>query len=231
MAPVPAATLSQSLAVPICRSQYHDGAQIAVQPALIGATRARGTSRSASPHPSQLWRSTPAVEPPPSSAGCLQSDRQIHWPTRPHANAPASLHSRQPREIPVPPTNFPAATVAPRFDPCTPVRIEPLPDVRAPKGSNPIRATTSLTQGDRSKVDAWRMIQRRAAELGMRVRIGLPRLPRYRHHGLSRGRRHTGKRAADGSSRGSSHDHSMAAPATKLSWTRWNGFPSEARER
>jgi hypothetical protein len=59
---------------------------------------------------------------------------QIHWPTRPHANAPASLHSLQPRETPAPPTNSPAATVAPRFDPCTPVRIEPLPDVRAPKG-------------------------------------------------------------------------------------------------
>ena len=116
-------------------------------PAQPDTDPARGTSRSASPHPSQLWRSTPAVEPPPSSAGCLQSDRQIHWPTRPHANAPASLHSLQPREIPVPPTNSPAATVAPRFDPCTPVRIEPLPDVRAPKGSNPIRATTSLTQG------------------------------------------------------------------------------------
>ena len=82
------------------------------------------------------------------SADCLQSDRQIHWPTRPHANAPASLHSLQPRETPAPPTNSPAATVAPRSDPCTPVRIEPLPDVRAPKGSDPIRATTSLTQGN-----------------------------------------------------------------------------------
>ena len=33
------------------------------------------------------------------------------------------------------------------FDPCTPVRIEPRPDVRAHKGSRPIRATISLTQG------------------------------------------------------------------------------------
>jgi hypothetical protein len=83
-----------------------------------------------------------------ASADCAQSDRQIHWPTHPHANAPVSLHSPQPRETPAPPTNSPAARVAPRFDPCTPVHIEPLPDVRAPKGSDPIRATTSLTRGD-----------------------------------------------------------------------------------
>ncbi len=50
----------------------------ATLPAQPDTDPARGTSRSASPHPSQLWRSTPAVEPPPSSAGCLQSYRQIH---------------------------------------------------------------------------------------------------------------------------------------------------------
>ena len=48
VASAPAVTLSQSLAVPICRSQYHDGVQIAVQPTLIGTTRAFGQFRAPS---------------------------------------------------------------------------------------------------------------------------------------------------------------------------------------
>ena len=49
-----------------------------------------------------------------------------------------------------------------------------------------------------NRIDAWRMIQRRAAELGYEVKHRLPHFPRDRHHGLSGNRRHVGKRAIDG---------------------------------
>ena len=81
------------------------------------------------------------------------------------AVAVVHLEADDPRETPAPRTNCPAATVAPRSDPCTPVRIEPLPDVHAPKGSDPIRATTSLTQG----------AARRAASAESPVPVAMPR--------------------------------------------------------
>ena len=102
-------------------------------PALPDTGPVRGTRRSALPRPSQRWRSPPAIAPPPSSADCRQRDRQIRWPARRHANAPVSLRSLPPHATHAPPKNSPAVAAALLSDPCTPVRIEPLPIVRAPQ--------------------------------------------------------------------------------------------------
>jgi hypothetical protein len=64
----------------------------------------------------------------------------------PPSSAPTSPYSHLPHVTHAPPMNSPAAANAPRSDPYTPLRIEPLPDVRAPKGSDLNRATTALTQ-------------------------------------------------------------------------------------
>ena len=74
---------------------------------------------------------------------------QLRIPKRPPSSAPTSPYSHLPHATHAPPMNSPAAANEPRSDPYTPLRIEPLPDVRAPKGFNLIRATTALTQRGR----------------------------------------------------------------------------------
>jgi hypothetical protein len=65
----------------------------------------------------------------------------------PPAGAPTSPCSHQPRARQPRPPNSPAAAAAPLSCPCMPVRTGPLLAIRAPKGSDPIRAATALTQG------------------------------------------------------------------------------------
>ena len=50
--------------------------------------------------------------------------------------------------------------------------------------------TGILTAAGMTRVDAWRMIRRRARDAGSRRRRLLPHLPRHRHHRLPRQRRH-----------------------------------------
>ncbi|MGB8897821.1 MAG: hypothetical protein WCC90_00565 [Methylocella sp.] len=52
---------------------------------------------------------------------------------------------------------------------------------KTPLFRSSIGRTGRLTDRPMNRVDAWRMIQRRAAELGTRARIG----SRHGHHGLS----------------------------------------------
>jgi len=56
----------------------------------------------------------------------------------------------------------------------------------------------ALTDKPMHRVDAWRMIQRRAGELGLRAKIGCHTFPRHGHHRLSRSGRYPGKRTGDG---------------------------------
>jgi hypothetical protein len=78
-----------------------------------------------------------------------------------------------------------------------------------------------------NRVDAYRMIQRRAEELGMNVSPP-SRIPRNRHHRLSRRRRHAEKCATDGGARKPAHDEALRpAPATKSHSTKWSGSRSE----
>ena len=69
--------------------------------------------------------------------------------------------------------------------------------------------TGTLTDKPMNRVDAWRMIQRRAAELGMQGQDRLPHLPRDRHHRLSRSRRHARKRPGHGRARKPAHDQAL----------------------
>jgi integrase len=57
--------------------------------------------------------------------------------------------------------------------------------------------TGMLTEKPMNRIDAWRMIQRRAAQLGLRVKIGCHT---FRATGISlhRSRWHAGKRSGDG---------------------------------
>ena len=66
--------------------------------------------------------------------------------------------------------------------------------------------TGMLTEKSMNRIDAWRMIQRRAAELGMQGENRLPYVPRDRYHGLSRSWRDIGKRPGHGRAREPTHD-------------------------
>ena len=67
----------------------------------------------------------------------------------------------------------------------------------------------ALTDKPMHRVDAWRMIQRRAADLGARSQDRLPYLPRHGDHRLSRSRRHSGKRASHGGARKPAHNQAL----------------------
>ena len=69
--------------------------------------------------------------------------------------------------------------------------------------------TGTLTEKPMNRVDAWRMIQRRAAELGMTGQDRLPHIPRHRHHRLSRSRRHARKRPGHGGARKPAHHQAL----------------------
>ena len=80
---------------------------------------------------------------------------------------------------------------------------------KAPLFRSAAGRTGTLTDKPMNRVDAWRMIQRRAADLGMRGQDRLPHLPRDRHHRLSRSRRHAGKRAGHGRARKPAHHQAL----------------------
>jgi site-specific recombinase XerC len=69
---------------------------------------------------------------------------------------------------------------------------------KSPLFRSAIGRTGTLTSTVMNRVDVYRIMQRRAADLGMKVRVSLPYVSRRRHHRLSRSRRHTGKRPGDG---------------------------------
>ncbi len=73
-----------------------------------------------------------------------------------------------------------------------------LDEAKGPLFRSAVGRTGVLTATPMNRVDACRMIRRRAAEAGFKHQARLPRFPRDRHHRLSRGRRHARKRPGDG---------------------------------
>ena len=67
----------------------------------------------------------------------------------------------------------------------------------------------TLTDKAMHRVDAYRMIHRRAAAMGLKVADQLPHLPGDRHHRLSGRRRHARKRPAHGRARKPAHDQAL----------------------
>jgi len=61
---------------------------------------------------------------------------------------------------------------------------------KTPLFRSAIGKTGVLTDKPMNRIDAYRMVRRRTAEAGFKVKPGLPRLPRDRHHRLPRSRRH-----------------------------------------
>ena len=80
---------------------------------------------------------------------------------------------------------------------------------KAPLFRSAAGRTGTLTEKPMNRVDAWRMIQRRAADLGTCGQDRLPHVPRDRHHGLSRSWRHTGKCPGNGRAREPTHDEAL----------------------
>ena len=82
-------------------------------------------------------------------------------------------------------------------------------DGKSPLFRSAAGRTGTLTATPMNRVDAYRMIQRRAAELGLERADRLPHLPGDRHHRLPRSRRHARKRAGDGRARKPAHDQAL----------------------
>ncbi len=84
--------------------------------------------------------------------------------------------------------------------------------------------TGALTENPMNRVDALRMIQRRAADLGMRVRIGCHTFRATGHHGLSRGRRDARECAGHGRARKPTHHEALRSHRrSRLHSTRSSG--------
>ena len=102
---------------------------------------------------------------------------------------------------------------------------------RLPCSAPPIGRTGALTETPMHRIDAWRMIQRRAADAGIDVRHGCHTFRATGHHDLSRQRRHARKRAGDGRrTKARARRSSMIAPATRSRSMRSSGsrFEREA---
>ena len=80
---------------------------------------------------------------------------------------------------------------------------------KSPLFRSAVGRTGALTATAMNRVDAWRMIQRRAAELGTRSPDRLPYLPRHRHHRLPGSRRHVRERTGHGRAQKSAHDKAL----------------------
>ena len=80
---------------------------------------------------------------------------------------------------------------------------------KAPLFRSAAGRTGALTDKPMHRVDAWRMIQRRAAESRHAGQDRLPYLPRHGHHRLSRSRRHAGERASHGGARKPAHHQAL----------------------
>ena len=61
-----------------------------------------------------------------------------------------------------------------------------------------IGKTDVLTEKPMNRVDAYRMVRRRTADVGFKIKLGCPRVPRDGHHRISRSRRLARKRAGHG---------------------------------
>ncbi len=82
-------------------------------------------------------------------------------------------------------------------------------DGKSPLFRSAAGRTDTLTEKPMNRVDAWRMVQRRAADLGMRIKIGCHTFRATGHHGLSRGRRHARERASHGRARKPAHHQAL----------------------
>ena len=82
-------------------------------------------------------------------------------------------------------------------------------DGKSPLFRSAAGRTDMLPDKAMNRVDAWRMVQRRAADLGMRIKVGLSYISCNRHHGVSRSRRHSRKRASDGGAREPTDDQAL----------------------
>jgi hypothetical protein len=124
------------------------------------------------------------------SAAAGAAARSIGQRGRPTALQRRPTHTYLTRHM-HPPVNPPAAANAPRSDPYTPLRIEPLPDVRAPKGFNLIRATTALTQracdssqSHNASVCSGNCVAHRPRRCAQRFIAALPARPSARSAGV-----------------------------------------------
>jgi len=79
-------------------------------------------------------------------------------------------------------------------------------EAKGPLFRSAIRRTGVLTMTPMNRVDAYRMIRRRAAEAGFKNKLGCHVVPRDRYHRLSRSRRHARERAGHGGARKPAHD-------------------------
>jgi hypothetical protein len=79
-------------------------------------------------------------------------------------------------------------------------------DGKSPLFRSALGRTGVLNGEAMHRIDAYRMIQRRAAELGMKGTIGCHHLPGDRDHHLSRSRWHARKRPGAGGARKTAHD-------------------------
>ena len=77
----------------------------------------------------------------------------------------------------------------------------------------------ALNEKPMQRVNAWRKWCS-TADHGARVRIALPHLSRHGDHGLSRSRRHAGKRASDGGARKSAHDEAFSMRSSEQRFER-----------
>ena len=80
-------------------------------------------------------------------------------------------------------------------------------DGKTPLFRSAVGKTGVLTDKPMNRVDAYRMVRRRTAEVQDQAR--LPRVPRDRHRRLSRRRRHAGKRPGHGGARKPANDKAL----------------------
>ena len=94
-----------------------------------------------------------------------------------------------------------------------PIPADPVPAHAVLSGAPLFRSAVgrngALTEKPMNRIDAWRMIQRRAADLGALVRIGCHTFRATGDHSVSRSRRHAGKRASHGGARKPTHNETL----------------------
>jgi hypothetical protein len=80
---------------------------------------------------------------------------------------------------------------------------------KAPLFRSAAGRTGTLTERPMNRIDAWRMIQWRAADLGDARQDRLPYFPYDGNYGLSQSRRYVGKRIGQGGTREPAHDKAL----------------------
>ena len=101
---------------------------------------------------------------------------------------------------------------------------------KAPLFRSAAGRTGTLTDKPMNRVDAWRMIQRRAAGTRHAGQYRLPHLPCDRHHRLSRSRRHAGERPGHGRAREPADDEALR-PHGRRDHARRSGTDNDLRNQ